>query len=159
MTLIACLDIQGVPVLLADVIVSSPGQVDRRVGIPSRPDLTDLKQPERTITSVTRKIAKVHDRLVVGWAGTEMVARFVVKDLRVFCQERDPNRDSLFARLGAYEDFGMGVGCTLVGWLVDDRGPLAFEWDSASKRIVQGDKLYAVGTGADDLRSLLRGQM
>src|SRR5918995_192569 len=151
MTLVAALYLYEVPVLIGDVILSQTGVSDEHGHIPTRTDVAEVLPNEwlRRISGLKRKVATVHDRLVVGWAGHEVVAHDVVGSLRGHYRDREPDRAELAAFLESYPEVGRGIECTLIGWLVDEHGLTSFVWDSTSKKFEADgtEKTRAVGTG------------
>lgn len=103
-----------------------------------------------------RKVVILHDRLAVAWAGRQIGAQRVIKDLRRWLQETDLDRDRLFAFLDGYEDLGSGARCELVGWIVDDVGPIAFHWNM--RDVWAGDDEYITGSGKEEDFATLVGQ-
>ncbi len=118
------------------------------MAIPTRNDVAELLPAGSSVASVRRKVAVLHDQLAVAWAGSEIGARHVIRDLRAFARGSEPDRERLFTFLDGYPDLGRGVHCELVGWLVDDRGAIAFHWDS--KDVWAGGEEYVTGSGAKD---------
>lgn len=160
MTLIAALYLYDVPVLIGDVIVSRTGGTGEHRHVPTRTDVPELLPPEwqRHISGMTRKVAKLHDRLVVAWTGHCIAARAVVADLRARYRGREPDRADLAAFLQAYPELGRGVRCTLIGWLVDGRGVTSFVWHSDSRSFAAKgtERNMAYGSGAQDLYELMQ---
>jgi hypothetical protein len=159
MTLVAAARIRGVPVVFGDILISqresNPGPSRP---LPTRADAGDFLRAPYSIAGVRRKVVILSNHLAVAWAGSLLGAKQLIGELRGFVRNT-PNldRDHLFAFLDqdGYPDWGRGVRCELVGWLVDDRGPVAFHWKSDGD-VYAGGEEYVVGTGADDFKGNAR---
>jgi hypothetical protein len=159
-SLVAALYLYEVPVLIGDVVVSHTGPAGKHVYIPTRNDLADLLPSnwQLHISGLRRKVARLHDRLVVGWTGHLVVAQRVVADLRTRYREQEPDRADLFAFLESYSEFGRGVECDLLGWLLDGGGLTSFVWDSVSRKVTARgtERNYIYGSGKEDLFALIQ---
>lgn len=95
------------------------------------------------------------DRLAVAWAGSLSGAARLIADLRGLVRDAENlDRDRLFAFLDRprYPNWRAGVRCDLAGWLVDDRGPIAFHWKSDGD-VHAGGEEYVIGSGAEDFKA------
>jgi hypothetical protein len=158
MTLIAAIDLYDTPILIGDVIISQIGVSEPHAPIPTRTDLENVVPREwfRTIKGVRRKLTKINDWLVVGWAGHQIAAQVLLEKLKVRFESKQIEREHLFQFLTGFEDLGSGINCTLVGWLVDREGAISFKWNSQSKALVSGRQPYIAGSGAKALTKILR---
>jgi hypothetical protein len=118
MTLVAALTILNTPVLVGDILLSREG-VNATAGLPTRLDAGTLMPPGYAVAGVRRKLAVLHDRLVVGWAGSEVGARSVIRELRSRAQGAGFDRDRLREFLRADHNLGR-VQVRLVSWLVPE---------------------------------------
>jgi hypothetical protein len=150
MTLAAVTKIRDVPVVFGDILISQCVPRGRPFAIPTRKDVAELMPAGYYAADLRRKVAVVHDRLAVAWADSQLGAKVIIGDLRKLVREHpDFDRDRLFAFLDAPHGLGHGVRCQLVGWLVDDRGPVAFRWDLPGDVNAWGDE-WVIGSGAAD---------
>lgn len=156
MTLVTATKIRDVPVVLGDILISSQHDTGHPVPLPTRRDAGNLLPPGYSIASVRRKVTVLHDRLAVAWAGRQIGAQRVIKDLRRWLQETDLDRDHLFVFLDGYGDLGSGARCELVGWIVDDAGPIAFHWNMTD--VWAGHDEYITGSGKEDFAKLVGGR-
>jgi hypothetical protein len=155
MTLVVATSINGVPVILGDILISSQHDPGRLIALPTRSDAGNLLPPGYSVATVRRKVVILHDRLAVAWAGRQIGAQRVIRDLRRWLQETDLDRDRLFAFLDGYEDLGSGARCELVGWIVDGRGPTAFYWNMPD--VWAGHEEYITGSGKEDFTAHVKG--
>lgn len=155
MTLVAAASFAGVPLLLGDVLISAEGK-------PVRPSLTGRVPSEagtHAIVGARRKLIRITPRLVVGWAGTMIAAKVVVKDLSAACQAMEPSREWLTGYLESYPPDDLGrLECELVGWLVDAAGPVSFHWNSEARRLTLDASPAVCGSGASDFLAKFAGQ-
>jgi hypothetical protein len=159
MTLAAVTRIRGVPVVFGDILISDPlPNPGLPRPIPTRKDAGDFLPGESSIAGVRRKMVILSDRLAVAWAGSLSGAARLIADLRGLVRNAENlDRDQLFAFLDrpGYPKWRSGVRCDLVGWLVDDRGPIAFHWKSDGD-VHAGGEEYVIGTGAKDFKANAR---
>ena len=83
MTLIAAFELYGVPLLMGDIVVSSPNGIPPPSGIPTLTDSGVLARANSSniIQGMTRKVSHIRPDLVVAWAGHCIAARHVLQDM------------------------------------------------------------------------------
>ncbi len=84
MTLIARITIDGIPVYIGDLLLSSERKPDKEIHIPAATDINKFisSSKGRFIAGLTPKLNILSHRLIMGWAGSRMQARSLMKDIR-----------------------------------------------------------------------------
>ena len=81
MTLIASLVIEGYPVLLGDLLLStkeSDSDISKmRIKIPSLGNIP-VSQDGYYISGLSQKLSLIGDRIALGWAGSRIVAKIII---------------------------------------------------------------------------------
>jgi hypothetical protein len=160
MTLLAIRGFFGVPVLVADTLVSDKGPGKRR--LPTRPpnQLFDAASaPHGYLPSNTyRKVYIVSDNLAVGWAGDMSPAAELLETVfSVFGGTAVTPED--WEKFITSRQCDGGANVVLAGWIIDGDRRLAFRWRSRFPSNLQKDTstgaCFSDGTGADFARRTL----
>jgi hypothetical protein len=85
MTAVARLEVNGWPLLFADLLLSAPATQGSRISLPSV-DVAYHSDMARAASSLHQKIAIIADNIVLGWAGKYSVASDVIGELKERCE-------------------------------------------------------------------------
>jgi hypothetical protein len=160
-TLIAAMKLHDVPVLIGDLLISSPHYDSHHSSLPTLisqeidtvlPHNEDYFLP--IIEGLQRKVAKLNDWLVVAWAGDYIAAKTTLKKMFEQLKEKRMSREKVFSFLDEVEDVGT-ISCTIIGWLSDKKGVVSFSWDSKTRNITTNGEPYIYGTGKEDFEKQL----
>ena len=100
MTVIAGFAVEGLPILMGDLLVSGPESPGRSVNIPSIGDAR-IVFPEGSgfiPTGVRQKVNLISNNLVIAWANNRLAAQTIIKDLL----EEDRKKSFTYDRLQGY---------------------------------------------------------
>ena len=155
MTLIAAMTGQGLPVLMGDLLLSSPKRVAQATtNVPTIGDVAELfAESQRVPTGLCQKLCILDDRLAIGWSGGHMAARTVMNELKAHLASGRATPEELEALLGGMEEIRRGQ-VDLVGLLVHDDRVLSFGSRRARLFNSSYGTVRAAGTGASALESL-----
>jgi hypothetical protein len=154
MTLVAAFKIEGVPVLLGDLLITDEPTNSPHQLLPTRPDLGNASPAERRRIGVRRKVLLLGDKLIVGFTGKVAAGSVLFKDLhRRFC-EKTPSRDELNFALRMH-NISLSGDASVVGWLADPQ-PQCFSWAAKAGSHLQWCTHALLGSGADHfMKSIL----
>ncbi len=156
MTLIAAWKEGDIPILIGDIVVSSENPiVQSNHPLPTRDDLDKLLSASsgRHFVRPRRKIYKISDSFVVGFAGEVGSAQDVVISVLSHFENKSPS----LADIRAYftNSFGYKVPpCTIIGWLADNGSFSCFRWRSDKPSQFDLGDHYVEGTGSVAFASL-----
>lgn len=151
MTVSAVFVVESIPCLIADTMVSQPGEQN-----PLRSyDLNDkgvsrLAKRGRSISHAIRKIAILTPNFAISFAGSVSIAADIIRKLRTYCDDGPPTFDDLQDYLGTLEACSdQNQRVDLVGWLGVQGTFRAFEWSNASPRELNYNTgPFVIGSGA-----------
>jgi hypothetical protein len=141
MTVLANPLVHGVPVLIADTVLTTTEIGAKSVQVPTFEDLSLLKRP---ISSFCRKVYILDKKLAVGWAGSRPQAQIVIPALKSHIRRTGVSEQALMDYLR---------NCTsgslkLLGWIAEGRNkPRPFWWSSASPQDIVFDENDVEGLG------------
>jgi hypothetical protein len=160
MTLVAALPGLGHPVVLGDLLVSSPRRATSipQLNAPAVPDVNArlAVTSSYVVSAVARKLAILGGRLAIGFAGSAFAAKAVVKDLRTFVERgtfQKSDLDAFLASLGP--DYLGNQEVSLCGVLAVGDRMTFFGWDVEPFTTSTGETVFACGTGANELKHML----
>lgn len=133
MTLVAAYSLYGIPVLTGDFLITSPDG-----SAPASPD------------ALCKKITRLNRNLVVGWTGSLIAAKLVLRKMRQSMSSgKAVTKDWLEDCLKSFDtDQVEPLSVRLVGWLIDDEAH-CFSWNSEyPKTLFYGDPMID-GLGKD----------
>jgi len=175
MSLIASLGIpvagKVAPFLLGDLAISEPARGHPApFDIPTQRDVNRLLPPWRLISGLTQKLVLLSGNIAVAWAGSELAARLVIKDLQQRASGPHFDDDALFRYLHDSEYFDRELrtlGLSLLGLVLRPGGRvIRFAWDREHGQIprlfppIAHDdifgEVYAAGSGSGDLLQRLK---
>lgn len=84
MTLLALLHIDGVPTLIGDILISGNVPENQKFSLPTIDDINRIPPSDYGlgILDTKQKINVLGDNLIVGWAGSEIAARTIIRELK-----------------------------------------------------------------------------
>jgi hypothetical protein len=151
-TLIVATEMSNTPILIGDILLSVTGREIRpHVPVPTLHDVSLLPEEyfySRSITGLRRKMALINSKFAVAWADRLIDAQTVLSELRTQFATGATSREELFHFLSNWQ-YWHGSQCILVGWLVDEKGPVSFKWDPASHSLTVDTHPYVVGSGME----------
>lgn len=155
MTSILAYEVQGVPVLLADVLLTVPSPSQQAtIDVPTFLETFRIRRT-RSVIGTVQKIVTLGTRSAVGFAASDVQAaiRLVLK-LKSQFERRNvtilpENVEALLSRADLH-----GASVDLLGWLTDANGHSnCFIWSSYDRKLKLVPPPYAIGTGANDMLS------
>jgi len=125
MTLIAYVEIDGLPVLVGDVLVSSE-TFNRAVVLPGSGRLSVDRPQYYYPTEYRQKLNKINDNLLIAWAGPKIVADTLVSHLRNISSpsDRDETQALLEELIRDFSKTKLGNEFSFVAMFVDTEGPI-----------------------------------
>jgi hypothetical protein len=146
MTLVAAFKIEGVPVLLGDLLITESSDLPHKL-LPTRPDLSTAPSTGNRRVGVRRKVLSLGNKLVVGFTGTVRAGSSLFKWLHhEFCN-KIPSPEELNLALRLHNNQLSGEA-SVVGWLADPE-PQCFTWTAKPGSRLQWCTHAILGTGAD----------
>jgi hypothetical protein len=148
MTAIAAWLEDSVPILIGDFVVGLTG--DHNVvhtQLPTREDLDAILPDEwqRHIVDLRQKVYCIADNLAIGWAGSELAARQIIRNLKQSPADL-VSIESLQRFFERQTDLG-NLDVCIIGWLTaQGDAPTAFRWQSRDQLFEQGTR-FIHGTG------------
>ncbi len=161
MTLIAALKLHDVPILLGDLLISSPHSDTSHAKLPTLlSQEVDQVLPRDEyypiVRGLQRKVARINDWLVVAWAGNLIAAKVVLKKMVERFKSKRVPREKVFTFLSQVDDLGT-IECTIIGWLADKTGIVSFSWNSATRHLSVDEGPYIEGSGKQDFEKNVLG--
>ena len=159
MTLIARIRKDGVPVYVGDLLLSREGETRQPISIPVADDINS-KLPLGTSWSIVgtrQKLNIINDRLVVAWAGHQVQARVLAKEIRDAVAAGATSYKEICRVIEGVEERDRNDVALIGTALTPDQQGIRLEHFSyaADKATIGSTELVAAGTGADDLLRLL----
>jgi len=155
LTLIAAFTIDGIPILIGDLLISAPSITTPEVRVPTVGDIAPLFPTGlggRAISGLDQKLNIIGDNIAIAWAGSRIQAKYALKKLIERNQQNSLTPDELSAFLSVLNSEIGQEDLSLIGWIVDPKGgPKGFTYGSCEKYTTQSSINVAVaGTGAPD---------
>jgi hypothetical protein len=160
LTLVAALPRLGHPVVIGDLLVSSPRRATNipKLNVPAVPNVNArlASTSSYVVSAVARKLAILGGRLAIGCAGSAIAAKAVVSDLKTVVERggfQKSDLDALLASLGP--DYLGKQEVSLCGALAEGNRMTLFGWNAEQFTTPAGETVFASGTGADELKHML----
>jgi len=161
MTLIAQCTVNGAPLIVGDVLLSSETRTGLKVNLPLVGDINEVlsKRGMPFEVAFTQKTNLLSDRLVVAWSGPLIQAERALNVLKRICFRTDIQLDDIGAELNAIDKQAID-NLQLVGTLLGEAsGPLysahCFTLGVKPISISQLGAVFAAGTGRDAFLKIL----
>jgi hypothetical protein len=154
MTLVAAFKIEGVPVLLGDLLITDEPSNLRHQLLPTRPDLSNASPAERRRIGARRKVLLLGDKLIIGFTGDVDAGSILFKDLHRRFSKTTASPDELEFALRLH-NIQLSGTASVVGWLADPQ-PRCFTWTAKPGSQLRWCTHAILGSGADHFsRSIL----
>jgi hypothetical protein len=147
MTLVAAFKIEGVPVLLGDLLITDePSNLPHQF-LPTRPDLSHASLTQRRRVGVRRKVLLLGNKLIVGFTGTVAAGSILFKDLHRRFGKKTASSDELHFALRLH-NIQLSGNASVVGWFADPQ-PRCFTWTAKPGFELQWCTHAILGSGAE----------
>lgn len=157
MTLVAAIELHGVPVLIGDVLITGKTPKTKPISIPTlTPNQLKQLNTENPVMTLRRKVLQINEKLVIGWTGYEKEAEVVFEDIYHEFSSKNTSRSEFFQFLENFDKDFDPRWCKVVGWIADEEGVISFFWDTVSKNVLTDDS-FILGSGASDFSEALDG--
>lgn len=133
MSVIAAYKHDGQPVLIGDTAITRPSG-----------------------RSVHRKIYRISENFVIGWAGYQIVAKEVISSLWREFKDQKVSRKVIAQYLSKYnpKDFGE-LHTNFIGWIIEEE-PHCFLWNCLYPKQLFEEQSYSEGTGQEYFDKLIK---
>ena len=160
MTLIAYVEIDGLPVLVGDVLVSSE-TFNRAVVLPGSGRLSVDRPQYYYPTEYRQKLNKINDNLLIAWAGPKIVADTLVSHLRNISSpsDRDETQALLEELIRDFSKTKLGNEFSFVAMFVDTEGPIPLAvapYNMEHVDIEGYGNVFVAGSGVGAMKDYLR---
>jgi hypothetical protein len=153
MTAIAGYIRSGVPVLIGDLLLTSPIAPEAGVSIPTLGNVDDFFGGHYSITGLWQKVAVVNDQCAVAWAGSWVNARSVLSDFKEALTRGELTTDEVPLFFRSHPD---AADVSIIGFACDEKGTLQFKHNCAAIQRSDGTPAYVAGSGASILEDIRR---
>jgi hypothetical protein len=134
-TIVAGFEFQGIPILMGDLLITP---LDGRGRNPSSRPARELSQ----------KVVKLSDHFVLGWAGNLKTANSVFSRIRRQIRGQALTLDRVEEILTTCPNAKGDRKLYLLGWVVEESGPVCFSWESDNIHIIKRrENMYGIGSG------------
>jgi hypothetical protein len=153
-TLVAAFKIQGIPVLVGDLLITAEPGIQPHNLLPTRPDLTNSSATERRRIGVRRKLLLLGEKkLIVGFTGDVNSGSILFKDLYRRFSKNTASPDELHFALRLH-NIQLSGKASIVGWLADP-DPRCFMWNAKPGSQLQWCPYAILGTGANHFSKII----
>lgn len=122
MTLIAAFRIEDIPVLMADMLLTTDDQSAKTSFMPHLPHWGD-PPADRKIVGVCSKLIILNERLAVAFTGFASAGRLFFADLERRFSRCTPSKDELSKTLTSWNASNVTRGTKVIGWLAHSDHP------------------------------------
>ncbi len=154
LTVIAALELENVPVLMGDFLITADGP-GKSLILHTRPTL-ELPEQTHRITDLRRKCIIINDHLIVAFTGRVSAGRRIIRELvrRFSGADRGPTIERLEKALHHFT-FTLNSDDFIVGWTVHNRKPICFTFTSRLGSKVERVKRSVKGRGRQTFEGYL----
>lgn len=152
MTLILVGDINGVSVIMSDLLTSNHTIEEAIIESP----ISGYNDNWGYLSGLTQKMHVIREKLVVAWAGSFVYARGFILDLENFFLVRDVSMSAMKDFMSSSEAIQKDH-ISVVGFLIEGRRTVSFCANAESIKSEIVNNLYAAGTGCENLKEILAG--
>lgn len=164
MTVISCFKSRNVPCLLGDIMISSSFKPTKKVTLPAsgqESSKTPIRWETHYFTGFVQKLNVISPHMVVGWAGSLMEAKTVIKEIRKQYEIIDPTD---FEQLDSVSQCITKIGFKNLDMMIlisndTKRSLRVFGNDIKKFKTSWGEEAIAVGTGEDHVKELLNSKL
>ena len=159
MTLISAYNIGMSPVVIGDLLLSGPEQLEKEVEIPVIGDVRRIfpKGSGWSIVGLRQKVNLVADNCVVAWAGSMLAATIVINELRALASVTDPTFEQLAEYFNNIDPGLVQLGVSLVGWVKEENGFRRFYFDATTTNAGLFGEMSVAGSGTESFLKLIEG--
>jgi 20S proteasome alpha/beta subunit len=152
---IAALELENVPVLMGDFLITTEGPGKSLKFLHTRPTL-ELPGQTHRITDLRRKCIIINDHLVVAFTGSVRNGGSILRELvrRFAGADRGPTIEKLEKALHHFT-FSFDSNDSIVGWTVHNKKPICFTFTSKLHGKVKKVKRAVMGQGQRTLEDYL----
>ena len=162
LTLIAQISFNGIPIYIGDLLLSADVKPSHVVDIPAGKDI-NARLPEgahRAVHALRQKVNLISDRLIIAWAGSYLQALSLMSEMKRAIDNGDLTLETI-RQIVESRDPGDRDDLQLVGTILTpdhlDKGRVHLQhFEYCIDCVSVGEvKIYAGGTGADDLLQII----
>lgn len=132
MTIVAAFRVEGIPVLIGDMLITSIANNKESNFLPTQPYFSKNLPNDtgRRVCGARKKVHLINSKLVIGWAGSlHAASRVLVKLNNLFASKR-ATRKTLESALTSINDYTEEIwNVHIIGWILDGE-PHCFRWNS-----------------------------
>lgn len=154
MTIVARLNINGYPVLIADLLISAEG--DHATEIPTIENMTEVDYYGILPVDLKQKITIVSDNLMIAWAGSRIAAKTVIKEMIEWSKSDIFTKDSLIKYLKTLDESIKQQDLRFLGFLIEEGRVYPFGFRYNNLRTEKLGDIGLLGTGSGDLKEILK---
>jgi hypothetical protein len=164
MTVILGFKINDLPVLVGDIVISGPEELEEVTVIPTVGN-SHAVFPEGsgwTITNLKQKVNIVSSNLMIAWAGDYSIAKYVISELKRRSESQQLTEELIhsFFTKEVPENLGSQPNVAFIGCIANDAGDFSFfdyAYGSEIKRIIHPTygEVMICGCGAEDVQEIL----
>jgi hypothetical protein len=162
MTVVVGFLINKYPLLVGDILLSSEEIVGRAINLPLTGDVRNVF-PEGAgfvPTGLRQKLVVIGDNLALGWSGTRIAAKTVIKEM-IKLNDRTPfTKETLDAFIKNVDDIVIGQGVSFVGFLRDPETSgfhmfNSYTNEEPKKFTSENGSATIIGSAGDDLLNFI----
>ncbi len=160
MTLVVRMSVHEHPLLIGDILISSPEIPGRALNVPTIGNITSVF-PEGSgfaPTDLTQKIAILGDKFVIGWAGSRLHAKAVISEL---LEENRKEPLSRYDLMSYFENMDASTASEVdfTGWLWDAEGFSYFGFGCQEFPSSALGEVGLLGSGSGEMKRYLSSQL
>jgi len=129
-TLIAAFRINNVPVLMADMLLTTDDKTAKTSFLPHVPHWGAVPE-DRKIIGVCSKLIILNERLAVAFTGFTSAGKLFFSDLERRYAQHTPSKEELSQTLQSWNASNATRGTKVIGWLASSDQPECFEYTAA----------------------------
>lgn len=153
MTFIMTTKFAETPIIFGDCLITSPCSTSPHINIPTATsDEINNKIPNEygivSVKGLERKVVKINSKFVIAWAGTYIVAKYVVKKLFVQFAHYAPSLQELFTYCNGLD---IRDNAIIIGWTICNDKEYSFFWDFNSSIGEETQGTYMEGSGKQSI--------
>lgn len=150
MTIVSAFNVGVSPVVVGDLLLSGPERSEQSTGIPVVGDITQVFPVGSgwSIVGLRQKVNLVAPNCVIAWAGSQLGASIVIKELRSMASCRPLCFNDLAKYFTTLDPDVVKLGVSFVGWISDEKGFRRFNFDALIGSAPCFGEFAVAGTGA-----------
>lgn len=156
MTLIASFCVGKPPVILGDVVTSTPLQGECRFDSPTLGEIviTPVIDGAYAPSDFCRKIAPISDNLCIAWSGSRLGAKALIEDIRSHFTDSEVAFEELYKFVQSV-NYQEAQEVSLIGVCVNAGKVNVFRINSEYFNVPLFGPVYVAGSGSEDFKSVL----